>query len=81
MAYEPWFLDAIKDTPDLLFVICRTLLMRSVLAGHMPARGETSEWAPVFAAIRAVHPRVPIFVFGGHTHVRDCTQYDTRSIA
>lgn len=36
----------------------------SVLVGHMPVRGETSEWAPVFEAIRGRHPHVPIFVFG-----------------
>ncbi len=47
----------------------------------MPARGETSEWTPIFNAIRRRHPRVPVFVFGGHTHIRDCIQYDDRSIA
>nr|XP_018262156.1 vacuolar protein [Kwoniella dejecticola CBS 10117]OBR84314.1 vacuolar protein [Kwoniella dejecticola CBS 10117] len=70
LAKEPWFLEAIKEQPDYF-----------VLAGHMPARGETGEFAPVFEAIRKVHPRVPIYVFGGHTHVRDCVQYDDRSIA
>ncbi|WWD18629.1 hypothetical protein CI109_103082 [Kwoniella shandongensis] len=70
LAIEEWFLDAIRNAPDYF-----------VLAGHMPARGETAEWAPVFDAIRRVHPDVPIYVFGGHTHVRDCTQYDNRSIA
>ncbi|WWC88647.1 uncharacterized protein L201_003560 [Kwoniella dendrophila CBS 6074] len=67
---EAWFLDAIKDKPDYF-----------VLAGHMPARGETGEFLPMFDAIRQVHPKVPIYVFGGHTHVRDCVQYDDRSIA
>lgn len=46
----------------------------------MPVRGETSEFAPVFDAIRNIHPKVPIYLFGGHTHVRDCVQYDERSI-
>lgn len=53
----------------------------SVLVGHMPGRGETAEWKPIYDAIRAVHPLVPVFIFGGHTHVRDCVQYDDRSIA
>lgn len=29
-----------------------------------------SEWRKVIAAVRAVHPKVPIVVFGGHHHVR-----------
>ncbi len=70
MAQEAWFLDAIHDPPDYF-----------VLVGHMPARGETSEWLPLYEAIRKQHPLVPIFIFGGHTHVRDCVQYDGRTIA
>ena len=35
----------------------------------------------VFNAIRAVHPYTPIFIFGGHTHIRDCNQLDTRSMS
>ncbi|WVQ96496.1 hypothetical protein IAU59_003601 [Kwoniella sp. CBS 9459] len=69
LAKEPWFLDAIHEAPDYF-----------VLAGHMPVRGETSEWMPIYDAIRAVHAHVPIYLFGGHTHVRDCVQYDDRSI-
>ncbi|BEI83281.1 hypothetical protein CcaverHIS002_0311490 [Cutaneotrichosporon cavernicola] len=69
MAREAWFLDAIHDAPDYF-----------VLAGHMPVRGETSEWLPIYQAIRDRHPLVPIFIFGGHTHVRDCVQYDGRTI-
>nr|XP_019045440.1 vacuolar protein [Kwoniella bestiolae CBS 10118]OCF24370.1 vacuolar protein [Kwoniella bestiolae CBS 10118] len=71
LAKDPWFLEAIEEKPDYF-----------VLAGHMPARGETSEFTPIFDAIREIHPKVPIYVFaGGHTHVRDCVQYDGRSIA
>jgi hypothetical protein len=47
----------------------------------MPGRGWTSEWRPVYDVIRARHPLAPIYIFGGHTHVRDCVQYDDRSIA
>ncbi|OWT39813.1 vacuolar protein [Cryptococcus neoformans Bt1] len=69
LVHEPWFQEAIRDAPDYF-----------VLSGHMPVRGETSEFAPVFDAIRNIHPKVPIYLFGGHTHVRDCVQYDERSI-
>lgn len=70
MVAEDWFLRAIENEPDYF-----------VLAGHMPARGGESEFRVVFDVIRQRHPLVPIFVFGGHTHVRDCVQYDERSIA
>lgn len=70
MAKEAWFQEAIAEEPDYF-----------VLVGHMPGRGLTSEWKPVFDAIRKVHPSVPVYVFGGHTHVRDCVQYDDRSVA
>ncbi|KAG6382133.1 Metallo-dependent phosphatase-like protein [Boletus reticuloceps] len=35
----------------------------------------------VFNAIRAVHPYTPILIFGGHSHIRDCQQYDGRTMA
>ncbi|WRT67957.1 uncharacterized protein IL334_004931 [Kwoniella shivajii] len=70
LAKESWFIEAIQDKPDYF-----------VLAGHMAARGESAEFYPIFVAIRNVHPEVPIYIFGGHTHVRDCVQYDDRSIA
>ncbi|KAE8538919.1 hypothetical protein D1P53_005287 [Cryptococcus gattii VGV] len=69
LAREPWFREAIRDAPDYF-----------ILSGHMPVRGEIAEFAPVFDAIRDIHPKVPIYIFGGHTHVRDCVQYDERSI-
>ncbi|KAL7422991.1 hypothetical protein Q5752_002289 [Cryptotrichosporon argae] len=69
MAAEPWFLSAIAAAPEFF-----------LLVGHMPARGETAGWAPVLSAIRDTHPLVPVYIFGGHTHVRDCVKYDGRSI-
>ncbi|WVN90586.1 uncharacterized protein L203_105826 [Cryptococcus depauperatus CBS 7841] len=69
LARESWFLEAIQEEPDYF-----------VISGHMPVRGETSEFTPIFDAIRKLHPYVPIYVFGGHTHVRDCVQYDGKSI-
>lgn len=66
MVKEAWFAEAIKEEPDFF-----------LLAGHMPVSRD--EWPYVIDAIRAVHPRTPILVFGGHTHIRDCTTYDAHS--
>jgi len=68
MVNETWFKDAIKEEPDLF-----------LLVGHMPVQKDN--WPLVFNAIRAVHPTTPIFIFGGHTHIRDCVQLDSRSMA
>jgi 2',3'-cyclic-nucleotide 2'-phosphodiesterase (5'-nucleotidase family) len=68
MIKEPWFAAAIKEEPDLF-----------LLVGHMPVVND--DWPLVFNAIRAVHPTTPILIFGGHTHIRDCTQLDNRSMA
>lgn len=68
MVKEKWFLDAIKEQPDLF-----------LLAGHMPVTKDN--WPHVFDAIRKVHPLIPIIILGGHTHIRDCTQLDGRSMA
>ena len=42
---------------------------------------KANEWPVVFDAIRAIHPLTPIFIFGGHTHIRDCFQLDKRSMS
>jgi hypothetical protein len=68
MVREAWFLDAIAEKPDLF-----------LLTGHMPVSYD--EWPVVHAAIRAVHPFTPILIFGGHTHIRDCAQYDEWTMA
>lgn len=49
----------------------------------MPVNGVrgTADFDLVFDKIRAIHPLVPIFVFGGHTHIRDCQQMDGRSMS
>ncbi|CAO1617587.1 unnamed protein product [Sympodiomycopsis kandeliae] len=67
MVKEAWFLDAIKERPDVF-----------LLAGHMPVSRD--EWPTVVSAIRAVHSDVPIMILGGHTHIRDCTTYDDNSV-
>ncbi|PIL26310.1 hypothetical protein GSI_12066 [Ganoderma sinense ZZ0214-1] len=69
MVKEQWFAEAINDEPDFF-----------LLVGHMPV-AKTDHWPTVFDAIRAVHPTTPILIFGGHTHIRDCVQYDGRSMA
>lgn len=68
MVKEPWFLEAIAEAPDFF-----------LLAGHMPVSKDN--WPAVFNTIRAVHPLTPIFIFGGHTHIRDCVQLDNRSMS
>ncbi|EUC59142.1 vacuolar protein [Rhizoctonia solani AG-3 Rhs1AP] len=68
MVNETWFKDAIQEEPDLF-----------LLVGHMPVQKDN--WPYVFNAIRTVHPTTPIFIFGGHTHIRDCVQLDSRSMS
>ncbi|KAG9221328.1 hypothetical protein CCMSSC00406_0009439 [Pleurotus cornucopiae] len=68
MVKETWFLDAIREEPDFF-----------LLAGHMPVQRD--DWPFVFKAIRAVHPTTPILILGGHSHIRDCVQLDSRSMA
>ncbi|KAH7883373.1 Metallo-dependent phosphatase-like protein [Phlebopus sp. FC_14] len=62
------FSEAIAEEPDVF-----------VLVGHMPVSYDN--WPVVFNAVRAVHPLTPIMIFGGHSHIRDCQQYDGRSMA
>ncbi|KAJ8591055.1 hypothetical protein M405DRAFT_735789 [Rhizopogon salebrosus TDB-379] len=68
MVKEQWFVEAITEEPDVF-----------VLVGHMPVSYDN--WPVVFDAVRAVHPSTPILIFGGHSHIRDCQQYDGRSMA
>ncbi|KAG2142264.1 Metallo-dependent phosphatase-like protein [Suillus bovinus] len=68
MVNEQWFAEAIAEEPDVF-----------VLIGHMPVSYDN--WPTVFNAVRAVHPLTPILIFGGHSHIRDCQQYDGRSMA
>ncbi|KAJ1306532.1 hypothetical protein OPQ81_007533 [Rhizoctonia solani] len=68
MVNETWFKEAIQEEPDLF-----------LLVGHMPVQKD--KWPTVFNAIRAVHPTTPIVIFGGHTHIRDCVQLDSRSMS
>ncbi|TKA54035.1 hypothetical protein B0A53_03317 [Rhodotorula sp. CCFEE 5036] len=70
MVRQDWFLKAIAARPDFFLFV-----------GHMSVDIEPdSEWRKVIAAVRAVHPKVPIVVFGGHHHVRQCARYDDYSM-
>ncbi|KAI0264244.1 Metallo-dependent phosphatase-like protein [Gloeopeniophorella convolvens] len=68
MVKEQWFAEAIKEEPDFF-----------LLVGHMPVARDN--WPTVFSAVRAVHATTPILILGGHTHIRDCLQFDGRSMA
>ncbi|KAK4047352.1 hypothetical protein OIO90_006211 [Microbotryomycetes sp. JL221] len=71
MVNESWFIEAIQDRPSLF-----------LLVGHMSVRKEPdSEWRVIVKAIRKLHPTVPIAIFGGHHHIRDCTQEDPWSMS
>jgi 2',3'-cyclic-nucleotide 2'-phosphodiesterase (5'-nucleotidase family) len=70
MILEPWFIEAIQEECDFF-----------LLVGHMSIRGGDSEWTAIVSAIRVVHPLIPILVFGGHHHIRDCVQEDDRSMS
>ncbi|KAG8973651.1 hypothetical protein FRC05_008587 [Tulasnella sp. 425] len=65
---EKWFQEVIDEEPDFF-----------LLLGHMAVYEDN--WPVVFAAIRERHPLTPIFIFGGHTHIRDCVMLDDRSMA
>ncbi len=66
---EDWFQDAIRDRDVDLFLV----------AGHVPLRSE--EFNSIYKAIREVQWDTPIQFFGGHTHVRDYSKYDSKAFA
>lgn len=53
----------------------------SIVAGHMSINRADSEWQLLLDAIREVHEDVPVFIFGGHNHVRNCERLDGNSIS
>ena len=66
---ETWFQEAIRDRDVDLFLV----------SGHVPLRSE--EFKAIFKAIREVQWDTPIQFFGGHTHVRDFSKYDSKAFA
>ncbi|KAJ9106089.1 hypothetical protein QFC21_001229 [Naganishia friedmannii] len=69
MIKEQWFLEAIEERPDFFLI-----------PGHMSVRDISSDWEEVIHVIRLRHPHTPVFVFGGHNHIRDCKKPDAHSI-
>ncbi|KAK5111407.1 hypothetical protein LTR85_012181 [Meristemomyces frigidus] len=74
MVNQTWFQDALHTHEPIDMFL---------LIGHNPVRPSvsTSTLDTVFNAIRAVHPNVPIQIFGGHTHIRDFAVYDDKTTA
>ncbi|PHH73593.1 hypothetical protein CDD82_5375 [Ophiocordyceps australis] len=74
LVQQDWFNEALAcDQPVDLFIIL----------GHNPVRqtDRYSTFQTVVDAIRARHPKTPIQIFGGHTHIRDFAVYDNSSVA
>lgn len=73
MVKESWFTDALasKDPVDMF-----------VLVGHNPVRQTdyANTFKTVWGAIRAAHPKTPIQILGGHSHIRDFAVYDDSSV-
>lgn len=67
---ETWFQEAIRDREIDLFLV----------TGHVPVRN-SPEFDAIYKAIRAVQWDTPIQFFGGHTHIRDYTKYDSKAYA
>ncbi|EKD14315.1 uncharacterized protein L3040_008333 [Drepanopeziza brunnea f. sp. 'multigermtubi'] len=65
---EKWFQDAIREDVDLFLVV-----------GHVTPRGP--EYKAVYEAIRRQRWDTPIQFFGGHSHVRDFSKYDSKAYA
>ncbi|KAG8896073.1 hypothetical protein FRC01_012025, partial [Tulasnella sp. 417] len=62
MVEEEWFVkDVLGSNPDIF-----------LLVGHMSISDKDNKWDVLHAAIRDRHPTTPIFIFGGHSHRRDC---------
>ncbi|KAK6085293.1 calcineurin-like phosphoesterase [Seiridium cupressi] len=65
---EEWFLEAIREKPDLF-----------VVAGHVGLR--MKEFELIFKTIRDQNWYTPIAFLGGHAHVRDFRKFDDKAYA
>ena len=63
---EKWFQQAIREDVDLFLV-----------AGHVTLNGP--EYNAIYQAIRKQNWDTPIQFFGGHSHIRDFTKYDSKA--
>ncbi|KAK8024199.1 Secreted protein [Apiospora rasikravindrae] len=65
---QDWFLQAIREKPDLF-----------VVAGHVGLR--MKEFDLIYKVIRDQNWYTPIAFFGGHAHVRDARKFDDKAYA
>ncbi|CAG8036008.1 unnamed protein product [Penicillium nalgiovense] len=64
---EDWFQEAIRDKEVDLFLVI----------GHVPVH--SPEYRAIFKEIRGIRWDTPIQFFGGHQHVRDYAQFDSKA--
>ncbi|KAK8089401.1 hypothetical protein PG997_004362 [Apiospora hydei] len=73
MVTQGWFKQALNSTePVDMFLLLGHNAVRSSMGGT---------FGIIHDAIRQAHPRTPIQVFGGHTHIRDFAVLDESSTA
>ncbi|KAG9044210.1 hypothetical protein FS837_008624 [Tulasnella sp. UAMH 9824] len=60
---QKWFTEKVLTSDPDVFV----------LVGHMSLSAEERpKWRSIHQAIRNRYPHTPVFIFAGHTHVREC---------
>lgn len=70
---EEWFIEAISKYPeDKIDMI--------IVFGHTPARDDTDhELLTIHQILRQYYPDIIIQYFGGHSHIRDFVQFDSKA--
>lgn len=66
--HEPWFQEALKHEVDLIIIV-----------GHTPISHNWGEFYQVHQYLRQFFPDTVIQYFGGHSHIRDFTVFDSLS--
>lgn len=66
--HEPWFQEALKHEVDLIIIV-----------GHTPISHNWGEFYQVHQYLRQLFPDTVIQYFGGHSHIRDFTVFDSLS--
>ena len=66
--HEPWFQEALKHEVDLIIIV-----------GHTPISHNWGEFYQVHQYLRQFFPDTIIQYFGGHSHIRDFTVFDSLS--
>lgn len=66
--HEPWFQEALKHEVDLIIIV-----------GHTPISHNWGEFYQVHQYLRQFFPDTIIQYFGGHSHIRDFTEFDSLS--